>query len=148
MLNRLVYYSVRACDDGEVIRLAARAAARNESLGVTGLLIADRTVFMQILEGPRALVSQVFASIARDGRHADVIVADVSEIEALSYPKWGLALLNDREKIHAIWRRVGGDRLWEPRLLNAVQLRALFRIAMADAQRVARDAPALQVVMA
>jgi hypothetical protein len=142
MLNRLVYYSERdrACTDEDVARLIARSAARNRGVDVTGLLVADRDCFVQILEGPRTAVSVVFQDVCRDPRHRNVVIAECSEIEQLSCPRWGMARLTDPAKVGAAWGRVARRGVFAPWPLNALQLRALLRIAMGDAISVPRDA--------
>lgn len=145
MLSRLVYYSERdrACDDAQVEEILARAAPRNLARDVTGLLIAGRSNFIQILEGPRTAVSLLFQDISRDPRHNNIVLAEVSEIEGRSYPRWGLGFLSDPGKIEAAWARVCRNQIWEPSPLNALQLRGLLRIAMGDARR--EPGPALAV---
>lgn len=134
MLNRLVYFSERACADAELERLIALAAPRNRQRNVTGLLIADERTFIQILEGPRGAVSSIFQDISRDKRHRDPVLVEMTEIQGLSYPAWGLAYLSDPEKVDAAWRRVLRQRT-EPWPLNALQLRGLLKIALGDAVR-------------
>ena len=135
MLNRLVYYSERdrSCSDEEVTRIIARAAARNRPMDVTGLLVADKSCFIQILEGPRTAVSMIFQDVMRDTRHKNVVIAECSEIEQVSCPRWGMARLTDPKKIDAAWNRVARRGVFAPWPLNALQLRALLRIAIGDA---------------
>jgi hypothetical protein len=132
MLNRLVYFSERSCDDAALTAILPRAAEKNRALGVTGLLLADDRSFIQILEGPRASVSAVFQQISQDRRHSGVVLVEMTEIAALSYPRWGMAYVNDPAKVEAAWRRMMPQRT-EPWPLNAFQLRGLLKIALGDA---------------
>lgn len=129
MLNRLVYFSERACADAEIPDLVSRAAARNKAANVTGMLLADEASFIQILEGPRGAVSQLFMEIGRDGRHRGINLVEMTEIAAPSYPRWGMAYLADPEQVDAVWHRVMRKRT-EPWPLNALQLRGLLKIAL------------------
>ena len=137
MLNRLVYFSERdpRCGDEALRNLVARAAIRNQERAITGLLIADRSCFIQILEGPRTPVSLLFQDISRDKRHKNAVLVEMSEIASYSYPQWGLAQCSDPAVLQAAWRRVSRDEVWEPWPLDALQLRALLRIAVGAAQR-------------
>ena len=143
MLNRLVYYSERerSCSDEDVNRLIAAAALRNRPMDVTGLLVADRNCFIQILEGPRTAVSMIFQDVMRDRRHRNVVIAECSEIEQFSCPRWGMARLTDAAKIDAAWGRVARRGVFAPWPLNALQLRALLRIAMGDAVAGPKETP-------
>ncbi|MGE0046776.1 MAG: BLUF domain-containing protein, partial [Hyphomonadaceae bacterium] len=82
MLNRLVYFSERLpeCDDAALEEIVALAAPRNRARDITGLLIADRRAFIQILEGPRTAVSLLFQDISRDARHRNVVLVEFTEI--------------------------------------------------------------------
>lgn len=132
MLNRLVYFSERHCDDREIADLVAKSAVRNKTHNVTGLLLADETCFIQILEGPRGAVSQLFMEIGRDQRHKSINIVEMTEIAAKSYPNWGMAHLSDPQKVDAVWHRVMRKRV-EPWPLNALQMRGLLKIAVGDA---------------
>lgn len=132
MLNRLVYFSERACDDQALTGLVQQAAAANKKRNVTGLLMADERCFIQILEGPRGAVSALFQEISRDPRHRHLILVEMSEIAQCSYPAWGMAQASDPAKVEAAWDRVMRTRM-EPWPLNAFQVRGLLKIAMGDA---------------
>lgn len=141
MLNRLVYFSERACDDATLADIVARAAERNRARGVTGLLMADERSFIQILEGPRVSVSAVFQAISQDPRHSGVVLVEMTEIAARSYPSWGMAYVSDPKKVEAAWRRMMPQRV-DPWPLNAFQLRGLLKIALGDATAAPALAPA------
>ncbi len=132
MLNRLVYFSERVCAERDIPDLVARSAARNKASNVTGMLLADDSCFIQILEGPRGAVSQLFMEIGRDPRHKAINLVEMTEIAAKSYPSWGMAYLSDPQKVDAVWHRVMRKRV-SPWPLNAFQLRGLLKIALGDA---------------
>lgn len=129
MLNRLVYFSERTCGESEISDLVAKAAPRNKARSVTGLLMADESCFIQILEGPRAAVSTLFQEISRDPRHKDIMLVEMSEIAAPSYPSWGMAHVCDASKVEEVWNRVMRRRM-SPFPMNALQLRGLLKIAL------------------
>ncbi|MET0181338.1 MAG: BLUF domain-containing protein [Caulobacterales bacterium] len=129
MLNRLVYFSERLCGDDEIAALASTSAPRNKVRNVTGLLMADESCFIQILEGPRAAVSSLFQEISRDPRHRDLVLVEMSEIAALSYPSWGMAHVSDPARTEEVWKRVMRQRS-SPWPMSALQLRGLLKIAL------------------
>jgi hypothetical protein len=132
MLSRLVYFSERACGDDELRAVMAAAAPRNKARHVTGLLMADEIAFIQILEGPRGAVSALFQEIARDPRHRELTLVEMTEIAAPSYPAWGMAHVSDPSKVDAAWKRVMRVRA-SPCALSVLQLRGLLKIALGDA---------------
>jgi hypothetical protein len=78
--------------------------ARNSELNITGLLIATRSHFAQVLEGPTGAVDQVMASITIDPRHCEVVVLRREEIEIRRFASWQLAVF-EREAFASISMR-------------------------------------------
>lgn len=139
MLYELIYTSVatRPMDRSGLDDLLDVARSRNESLNITGLLIFDEQGFMQLLEGEKADVDAVFASIKKDERHHDVAVFHKGEIAERTFGEWSMAFRRiDRETgIPALYDALtGGERNSELpvtancgsrllRLLHAAQVR-------------------------
>ena len=73
---RVVYSSVEveAFDSGLLKRLLINSRLRNTEMGITGMLIYDLGVFLQMLEGDQAAVQATFRRIERDPRHRNVSV--------------------------------------------------------------------------
>jgi hypothetical protein len=94
MLHRLLYISTatRPMSEADLKGLVAAAEKRNAALGVTGLLIFTGVHFMQLLEGEREAVENLFASICSDPRHAQIarLVAEPTSCRAC--PEWAMAL--------------------------------------------------------
>lgn len=75
----------------ELEALAEDAAARNRSLGITGMLMSSGGIFYQVLEGPVAAVNELFHKISLDPRHKDVLVLTVQEdVETRQFPSWAM----------------------------------------------------------
>lgn len=151
MLNRLVYFSERCeCDDATLRDIVARAAPRNREADVTGLILAGERTFIQVLEGPRTAVSMLFQDICRDQRHRNIVLAEMTEIVAYTFPRWGLAQTSDPAKVEDAWARVARNQVWEPWPMNAMQLRALLKIALGGAEKAGEtsDAPEAQTALA
>lgn len=110
MLLRLVYAS-RMYAPIDVEQVAKAAAVANASKGITGLLLCDGEFFLQVLEGPRNVVSELFLKIARDPRHSGVQLVEASEVPALSYPNWGMGVIADVRKSATIWLDATAGRL-------------------------------------
>ena len=96
MLVRLLYAS-RAADalTPEVIEsILATSRKTNPALGVTGLLCHSGEIFMQVLEGGRDTVNQLYSRICTDPRHQDVIVLDYEEITERRFSNWTMGQVN------------------------------------------------------
>ncbi len=93
MLKRYSYISrfSRPFTRDELEALATSSAARNEGLGITGMLMSSGGIFYQVLEGPSAAVNTLFRTISLDPRHKDVLVLTVQEdVESRQFPTWGM----------------------------------------------------------
>ena len=62
----------------------------NETLGVTGVLLASRTHFLQVLEGNFEDVNAVFRRIVRDDRHTELSIVAFSVVDARLFGGWGM----------------------------------------------------------
>jgi hypothetical protein len=102
MLQRLTYIS-RTLGHLDIAPLIRTAAASNQKCGVSGLLLYDNNMVLQVLEGPRQAVSPLFLRIAADPRHSDVTLVDARSIDQPCYPQWGMTLLGDALKTRALW---------------------------------------------
>ena len=96
MLVRLLYASRAtkplAADIIETILASSRK--NNLSLGVTGLLCHSGDIFMQLLEGGREAVNQLYTRIASDSRHGDVILLHYEEIDERRFASWTMGQVN------------------------------------------------------
>ncbi len=92
MLNRLVYasYSVETMDERMIQIVLEQSRLSNAEHGVTGMLCVDprRDLFLQVLEGSRSAVNQLYANIVRDPRHVQVTLLAYEEIAERSFSAW------------------------------------------------------------
>jgi hypothetical protein len=92
MLVRLLYASrsVREIDDALVASILERSQKYNLEHGITGILCtySQGNVFLQVLEGSRAAVNTLYATIVRDPRHRDVTLLDYAEITERRFAGW------------------------------------------------------------
>lgn len=92
MLVRLVYASqaIAAIDHATIDDILKQANNSNLEYGITGVLCAyqgdDR--FLQVLEGARAEVNQLYSNIMRDKRHSSVTLIDYAEISTRQFASW------------------------------------------------------------
>lgn len=85
---------VRLADPvGDISSILLVSHAKNQRLGITGILLFDGTHFLQTIEGPKAETSSVFVEILEDCRHFDVVPFGISEIRERMFPEWTMKLI-------------------------------------------------------
>ena len=65
-----------------------QSCKNNPILGVTGLLCFTKNIFVQIIEGGRDEVNQLFLAIARDDRHREVQLLAFDEVSQRRFSNW------------------------------------------------------------
>ncbi|MET0953662.1 MAG: BLUF domain-containing protein [Aeromicrobium sp.] len=74
----------------ELLHMLAAIRPRNETLGLSGLLLYSGGNIIQVLEGPEDAVESTFRAIMDDPRHKDVIVMLRDPIEQRAFPDWSM----------------------------------------------------------
>lgn len=94
-LMTLSYRSVAADDFTEpaISGMVAQAQRFNASAAITGVLLYDGHYFLQILEGPLAQMTRLFASIRADGRHCHVLPFAVRWLAQRRFDDWSMRLI-------------------------------------------------------
>jgi len=96
MLIRCLYASraavpLHATVVGDIL---VQSHKNNPRLGVTGLLCYYNDVFMQVLEGGRDEVCELFNAIVRDTRHNNVRILVFEEISERRFGNWSMGQVN------------------------------------------------------
>ncbi len=96
MLVRLLYASTLAAQHNSdaIDSILAQSRAHNPALGITGVLVHSEGIFLQVLEGGRKQVSDLYAHIASDVRHTDVVLLQYEEITERRYGGWSMGQVN------------------------------------------------------
>ncbi len=96
MLVRLLYASraSEALNPGAIDAILARSRDFNPAHGITGVLCYSGDLFIQVLEGGRAEVNQLYCDIVRDARHREVTLLDYAEIDARRFAAWTMGRVN------------------------------------------------------
>jgi Sensors of blue-light using FAD len=96
MLVRLMYASraVPAVDQEELVAILKKSKVNNPRAGVTGVLCFSEGIFMQVLEGGRTAVNQLYNRIAADVRHSDVVLLHYDEIAERRFAGWSMGQVN------------------------------------------------------
>ena len=96
MLVRLLYAShpAKPLDNGIVDSILETSRKNNPARGITGLLCFGEGLFMQVLEGGRDEVCELYNTIVRDARHANVRLLSYEEIPERRFGSWTMGQVN------------------------------------------------------
>ncbi len=88
----LVYYSsaTHEMSDEELQFLLEQSRNRNQRQNVTGMLLYAKGIFIQVLEGEKADVEEIYAAIEDDERNIGNIVVEKQDINERVFPDWSM----------------------------------------------------------
>ncbi|SFQ79111.1 BLUF domain-containing protein [Hymenobacter arizonensis] len=91
-MHSLVYTSrlLHPFSDAEVPGMLDRWRRRNERGNITGVLLYNDGAVLQVLEGSRAAVQDLFAAIAADVRHCAVVRLGDGPVPGRAFADWSL----------------------------------------------------------
>jgi Sensors of blue-light using FAD len=96
MLVRCLYVSrpVKPLTPDVLEPILDKSRLKNPARGITGLLCYQDHIFVQVLEGGRDAVSELYNTIVRDDRHTDVRLLDFEEIAERRFSNWKMGKVN------------------------------------------------------
>jgi hypothetical protein len=96
MLVRFLYASraTMPLDPDRVEAIVEQSRRNNPARGITGLLCFVDDVFVQVLEGGRDAVCDLFSKIVRDERHQAVRILAFEEITERRFGNWNMGHVN------------------------------------------------------
>mgnify|MGYP001828790426 FL=1 len=91
-LNLLIYKSrCKGLVTWDVVNsILASSEQNNPDDGITGVLVATETHFLQVLEGEFEAVNAAFERIARDTRHDTLQLISFTDIKERKFSDWGM----------------------------------------------------------
>lgn len=128
MLVRLIYASraAQAVNHDTLGALMKSSRARNLAAGITGVLIFNDGVFLQLLEGGRNAVSALYNRITRDERHHDVVLLSYDEVAERRFTGWSMGQANLSRLNPGILLKYSERPVLDPYSLSATATLALF----------------------
>ena len=96
MMKRIKYVSRfdKPHSEADIEAIGKQSSANNQELGLTGMLMASGGLFYQVLEGPAEAVDEIYARIAKDGRHTDLLLLSSEDNVERMYPDWSMEVIN------------------------------------------------------
>ncbi len=141
MLVRLLYAS-RAADNVNqeaLVAIVRKSKANNPSAGVTGVLCFSEGIFLQVLEGGRAAVNQLYNRIATDPRHTDLQLLCYEEIGERRFAGWSMGQVNMSRLNTALLLKYSEKPALDPFSVSGQVSLALFEELMATASIVGQS---------
>ena len=98
---------------------------------MTGILYSDGKWFLQVLEGTRHEVSELFARIQNDKRHVGIVLVSVREIVERQFSDWAMGIIRQNPAVAEIVKDSLGMEQFIPPYLTFEQLDGLL-LRLAD----------------
>jgi hypothetical protein len=91
-MRRIIYCSQATHDFSpeELVELLELSRARNEAVGLGGMLLYSSQSFLQLLEGDADALDATYARIHADSRHANLRLLMDAEVAAPLFPDWSM----------------------------------------------------------
>jgi len=128
MLIRLIYASETAAPMGptEVQALLSLARRKNRLRDITGLLVFDSRYFLQVLEGDREAVSELYCRLAQDVRHRRLTLMQADPIDQRRFVDWSMGFVAADALGRGLMLRHGSSSHFDPFQLRASSALALL----------------------
>ena len=90
-MYRIIYVSRPFGFDASILSgLLIDSRENNEKNNITGSLICRADIYLQMLEGPKESILEVFEKIKKDDRHLEVEVLSAGPTEERLFPNWAM----------------------------------------------------------
>lgn len=126
-MSSLIYCSRPKIDDSSQVEEIMRSAIDNNfKRSVTGLLGFNADYFLQLLEGDRADLSELFVEIAGDPRHEAVTLLDYREIDHRQCPEWSMRYVPIAGALAPNLLKYAAARTFDPTAMSVGALRGFI----------------------
>ncbi len=101
-MHRIIYLSssVEYLNGKKIDLLLTQSRKKNLEKEITGVLLYIEGDFLQVIEGPKVAIIDLFESIKKDIRHKGIITIVNTTINKRYFPKWNMGFCHtDFEKL-------------------------------------------------
>jgi len=140
MLVRLLYASRATAPPTPSVyeSILEQSRVHNPRLGITGILCYSDDLFIQVLEGGRDAVCELYNTLVRDERHRDVRILSFEEIRERRFGGWTMGQVNLAKVNPSLLLKYGERAEWNPFIASGQASMALLEELIATALVVAR----------
>jgi biotin carboxylase len=75
-------------DHDELLDILSVSRVNNRKHDITGMLIYGEGVFIQLIEGDKNIIDQVYTKISADPRHKNIIKMAEGDLTQRNFPEW------------------------------------------------------------
>ena len=135
MLVRLMYASraVPSIDQDALLAILRQSKLRNPDAGITGVLCFSEGIFLQVLEGGRSTVNQLYNRIVADPRHTQVELMSYREIGERRFAGWSMGQVNMARLNRALLLKYSATATLDPYAVSGEVSMSLFEELVATA---------------
>ena len=95
MIHLIYISSATSWPSGQdLTELLVQARSRNSKKNITGMLLYGNATYMQVLEGDKKDVLEIYKSIQQDPRNMSVVTLVEEEISRREFPGWSMGFRN------------------------------------------------------
>ena len=95
-LVNLIYasFALELMSEAELLNVLTKSRDNNARLDITGMLLYRRGSFLQVLEGDKRVVDDLFKVIARDPRHYRITRLQERSVTKREFENWSMGFAN------------------------------------------------------
>jgi len=140
MLVRLLYASrsPKPIESGVIESILSESRKHNPELGITGILCQGGDVYLQVLEGGREAVNQLYNRIVQDERHQDVVLLHFEEMSERRFAGWTMGQVNLATVNPSLLLKYCEKPVLDPHAMSGRAAMALLEELIATAQIIGR----------
>ena len=140
MLVRLLYASraAEAVTQSTIDSIMQQSRQHNPANGITGMLCYGGDVYMQVLEGGREAVNELYNKIVRDERHRDIALLHYQEVAERKFAGWTMGQVNLAKVNPSLLLKYSDKPVLDPFAASGRASMALLEELIATAQIVGR----------
>jgi hypothetical protein len=122
-------------DADELHTILRQSQAYNQAHGITGVLCfcLNQSIFLQVLEGGRSAVNQLYNKIVCDRRHSSVELLAYEEIGERGFAGWAMGQVNLSRLNPGLLLKYSERAVLDPFAVSGQASMALFKELMATA---------------
>lgn len=130
-LYRLIYVSqaIAGLEYPDLVEILEKSERNNKKVGITGMLGFGDSMFLQVLEGSRRVISQTYNRILLDKRHVNAELIDFSEIDHRDFGVWSMKVvqLGNQPEIRDIILKYSSSDTFSPISMTGKQSLSFLR---------------------
>ena len=110
------------------------ACEKNAEFGITGLILSGNNFYLQVLEGKREYVNQLYRNIVNDKRHTSCTLLRYTDIKTRDFADWSMIHTTVDELHNSYLDVIVSPEEFSVKLLTGIKAMAILRRVSAHMQ--------------